>query len=173
MKQIDKSFAGNKVLKNVDFEVRSGEVHALMGENGAGKSTLIKVLTGIHPRDHGVIKVDGAEVDFTNPKQAEEMGISVIHQELNIIPYLTVAQNMFLGKELVYGKTGILHKKEMHQRTKESLKELGVTTIHPNDIAGDLSVGKQQMVEIARALSTKARLIVMDEPTAALTDREI
>src|SRR5690625_7430761 len=144
-----------------------------MGENGAGKSTLVKVLTGIHPRDTGVIKVEGEEVIFTNPKQAENEGLVVIHQELNIIPDLTVTQNMFLGKELTYGKLGMLNKKKMKQKTEEILTDLGVTSIQPNDIAGDLSVGQQQMLEIARALSTKAKLIVMDEPTAALTDREI
>jgi len=173
MKNISKSFSGNQVLTDVDFEVRKGEIHALMGENGAGKSTLVKVLTGIHSRENGTIKVDGKEVNFSNPKQAEQNGIVVIHQELNIIPYLTVAQNMFLGKEITYGKTGILNINKMNQLAEKSLKELGVTNIKPQDVAGELSVGKQQMVEIARALSTNAELIIMDEPTAALTDREI
>lgn len=173
MMNISKSFSGNQVLKDVEFNVKPGEIHALMGENGAGKSTLVKVLTGIHPRDTGVIKVEGEEVIFTNPKQAENEGLVVIHQELNIIPDLTVTQNMFLGKELTYGKLGMLNKKKMKQKTEEILTDLGVTSIQPNDLAGDLSVGQQQMLEIARALSTKAKLIVMDEPTAALTDREI
>ena len=173
MTNISKSFSGNQVLKDVEFNVKPGEIHALMGENGAGKSTLVKVLTGIHPRDTGVIKVEGEEVIFTNPKQAENEGLVVIHQELNIIPDLTVTQNMFLGKELTYGKLGMLNKKKMKQKTEEILADLGVTSIQPNDLAGDLSVGQQQMLEIARALSTKAKLIVMDEPTAALTDREI
>lgn len=173
MKGIDKSFTGNQVLREVNFDIHKGEVHALMGENGAGKSTLIKVLTGIHKRDNGVIKVGGKEIDFSNPKQAEKEGIVVIHQELNIIPHLTVAENMFLGKNITYGKSGILNTKAMKKQTEVSLLELGVTNIKPDDICGDLSVGKQQMVEIARALSTKAELIVMDEPTAALTDREI
>lgn len=173
MDGIDKSFSGNQVLNGVNFNVQKGEVHALMGENGAGKSTLIKVLTGIHKRDYGVIKVNGKEVDFSNPKQAEKEGILVIHQELNIIPHLTVTENMFLGKDITYPKTGILNTKEMKKQTQASLQALGVTNIHPDDIAGDLSVGKQQMVEIARALSTNAELIVMDEPTAALTEREI
>ncbi|MGP4106470.1 sugar ABC transporter ATP-binding protein [Virgibacillus sp. L01] len=173
MNGIDKSFSGNQVLNGVNFNVQKGEVHALMGENGAGKSTLIKVLTGIHKRDNGVIKVNGKEVDFSNPKQAEKEGILVIHQELNIIPHLTVTENMFLGKDITYPKTGILNTKEMKKQTEASLQALGVTNIHPDDTAGDLSVGKQQMVEIARALSTNAELIVMDEPTAALTEREI
>ncbi|MFD1040431.1 sugar ABC transporter ATP-binding protein [Virgibacillus byunsanensis] len=173
MTNIDKSFSGNQVLKNVHFEVMHGEIHALMGENGAGKSTLVKVLTGIHQRDNGVIKIDGEEVHFSSPKEAEEKGIVVIHQELNIIPHLSVTENMFLGKQLTYGKTGVLKQKEMKNRTEQSLKKLGVTNIHPDDTAGDLSVGKQQMIEIARALATNAEMIVMDEPTAALTDREI
>nr|GGG88527.1 hypothetical protein GCM10011398_38180 [Virgibacillus oceani] len=173
MNYIDKSFSGNQVLKDVHFKVAKGEVHALMGENGAGKSTLIKVLTGIHARDNGVIKIKGREVDYSNPKQAEQDGIAVIHQELNIIPHLTVAENMFLGKELTYGKTGILNTKEMKKQTEASLYALGVTNIPPDATAGELSVGKQQMVEIARALATNAELIVMDEPTAALTEREI
>ncbi|ASN06673.1 sugar ABC transporter ATP-binding protein [Virgibacillus necropolis] len=173
MENIEKSFSGNQVLNNVHFEVLAGEVHALMGENGAGKSTLVKVLTGIHTRDNGLIKVKGEEVDFSSPKQAEKKGIVVIHQELNIIPHLTVAENMFLGKELTFGKTGILNKKEMKKQTETSLRQLGVTNIQPDDSAGDLSVGKQQMIEIARALATNAGLIVMDEPTAALTEREI
>ncbi len=173
MTGIDKSFSGNQVLSNVNFEVRRGEIHALMGENGAGKSTLIKVLTGIHQCDSGVVKIDGQEVSFNNPKESEEKGLIVIHQELNIIPHLTVAENMFLGKELTYGKTGIMNKKAMKKQTVQSLKRLGVTNIHPDETAGNLSVGQQQMVEIARAIATDARLVVMDEPTAALTDREI
>lgn len=173
MEHIDKSFSGNQVLNDVHLQVLPGEVHALMGENGAGKSTLVKVLTGIHTRDNGQIKVNGKEIDFSNPKQAEKKGIIVIHQELNIIPHLTVTENMFLGKELTYGKTGILNTKEMRKQTLSSLSELGVTNIQPDNTAGDLSVGKQQMIEIARALATKAELIIMDEPTAALTEREI
>ncbi|MGY0692390.1 sugar ABC transporter ATP-binding protein [Virgibacillus sp. FSP13] len=173
MAKISKSFSGNQVLKDVNFDVRKGEIHALMGENGAGKSTLVKVLTGIHSRDKGVVKVQGEEVHFTNPKQAEKRGIIVIHQELNIIPYLTVAQNMFLGKEITYGKSGILNIKKMNTLAKKNLRELGVENIKPDDLAGELSVGKQQMVEIARALATNAEVIIMDEPTAALTDREI
>ena len=141
MNNISKSFSGNKVLTDVDFYVKKGETHALMGENGAGKSTLIKVLTGIHTRDNGTIKVNGNEVDFTNPKQAEQKGIVVIHQELNIIPYLTVAQNIFLGKEITYGKTGILNTDKMNKLATQSLKELGVMNIKAQDIAEDLSVG--------------------------------
>lgn len=173
MEGIDKSFSGNQVLNDVQFSVLPGEVHALMGENGAGKSTLIKILTGIHSKDAGKIEVNGQEKAFSSPKEAEKEGILVIHQELNIIPYLSVAQNMFLGKELTRGRSGILKEKEMYERTKRNLSMLGVEDIDPNETAGKLSVGKQQMIEIARALSTDAEMIVMDEPTAALTDKEI
>src|SRR5699024_6654832 len=173
MHHIDKSFSGNQVLKDIQLEIEKGEVHALMGENGAGKSTLIKILTGIHQRDNGTVKVRGEERFYSNPKESEKEGIAVINQELNIIPYLTVAENMFLGKEITYNKTGILNSKEMYKQTKANLKELGVTNINPNDVAGKLSVGKQQMIEISKALATNAELIVMDEPTAALTKREI
>ena len=173
MTGIDKAFDGNKVLQNVHLTVHKGEVHALMGENGAGKSTLIKIMCGVHSRDAGEVKVNNEPIVFKTPKEAEERGINIIHQELNIIPELTVTQNMFLGKELTYGKTGILNKQAMRKATKKSLLELGVDSIHPDELAGNLSVGQQQMIEIARALATKSELIVMDEPTAALTDREI
>ncbi|GGJ87794.1 ribose import ATP-binding protein RbsA [Lentibacillus kapialis] len=173
MEGISKSFSGNQVLKNVNFSINKGEVHALVGENGAGKSTLIKVLTGIHKRDDGTVKINGKEVHFTHPKDAEQQGIMVIHQELNIIPHLTVTENMFLGNNITYGKTGILNTGKMRRQCKINLEMLGVSNISPDDIAGELSVGKQQMIEIARAVSTNAELIVMDEPTAALTDREI
>lgn len=173
MEHIDKSFASNQVLSDVHFNIQEGEIHALMGENGAGKSTLVKVLTGIHPRDNGTIRWKGKEVNFSNPKEAENEGIIVIHQELNIIPYLTVAENMFLGKELTYGKSGIINSSKMKAQTRYILEKLGVKNIQPNEVAGDLSVGKQQMIEIARALATEAKVIIMDEPTAALTEREI
>ncbi|MFD2762096.1 sugar ABC transporter ATP-binding protein [Lentibacillus juripiscarius] len=173
MQGITKAFSGNQVLKKVDLSIEQGEVHALVGENGAGKSTLIKILTGIHKRDGGTVKLNGKEVHFSHPKEAEQEGIMVIHQELNIIPHLTVAENMFLGKDITYGKSGILNKKEMKKQCTDYLRKLGVSNIDPDEVAGDLSVGKQQMIEIARAISTNAELIVMDEPTAALTDREI
>jgi ribose transport system ATP-binding protein len=172
MKGISKAFSGNRVLENVEFEIMPGEVHALMGENGAGKSTLMKILTGIYERDSGSVYIKGEEVHFKNAKEAENAGIAVIHQELNIIPYLSVTDNMFLGKELTYGKLGIVKHKEMQQKTKEYLNRLGVD-IDPDIEAGELSVGQQQMIEIARAIAANAEILVMDEPTAALTDREI
>ncbi|XJZ27054.1 sugar ABC transporter ATP-binding protein [Bacillota bacterium Lsc_1132] len=171
MKGISKAFSGNQVLANVNFELLSGEIHALMGENGAGKSTLIKILTGIYERDAGKVYVKGNEVVFKNPKEAEKYGIAVIHQELNIIPYLTVYENMFLGKELTSG-FGFTKDKEMKQKTKEYLNRLGID-IDPSIEAGNLSVGQQQMIEIARAVAANTEVLIMDEPTAALTDREI
>lgn len=171
MTDISKSFGAVHVLKNVSFSLDKGEIHALMGENGAGKSTLMKILTGIYPKDTGVIRVGGEEVEFSGPKDAEEKGIAVIHQELNIIPQLTVMENMFLGRDLT-SAFGVLRTKEMKARTKEYLGRLGVQ-IDPDTEAGTLSIGQQQMVEIARALSLNAEVLIMDEPTAALTEREI
>ena len=172
MSGISKAFSGNVVLNNVSFELKPGEIHALMGENGAGKSTMMKILTGIHKRDEGVIKVDGKEVHCSSPQEAENLGIAVIHQELNILPDLTVTENLFLGKEKTYGIFGILKKKEMHEEAKALLAKLGLN-IDPRTRAGDLSVGKQQIIEIAKAIASDAKYIIMDEPTAALTDREI
>jgi ribose transport system ATP-binding protein len=172
MRGIKKAFHQHVVLNGVDFEVLTGEVHALMGENGAGKSTLMKVLTGIYERDAGTVLVDGREVHYRHPKEAERDGISVIHQELTIIPTLTVAENIFLGRESTIGRTGIIRSKDMEKQAKVYLEKLGID-IDPNELAGNLSVGKQQIVEIARALSTNAKCLIMDEPTAALTEREI
>lgn len=172
MKGISKSFANNKVLDNVEFDILPGEVHALMGENGAGKSTLMKILTGIYERDAGTIMVKGKEVHFKNASEAEKSGIAVIHQELNIIPHLTVAENMFLGKELAISPFGITRDKEMKQKTREYLNRLGID-IDPSIEAEQLSVGQQQMIEIARAVAANTEVLIMDEPTAALTDREI
>lgn len=172
MKGISKSFADNKVLENVEFDILPGEVHALMGENGAGKSTLMKILTGIYKRDSGTVLLKGKEVHFNNASEAENSGIAVIHQELNIIPQLTVAENMFLGKELAISPFGITKDKEMKHKTREYLNRLGID-IDPSIEAEQLSVGQQQMIEIARAVAANTEVLIMDEPTAALTDREI
>lgn len=126
MTGISKAFNGNTVLSNIEFEVKKGEIHALMGENGAGKSTLMKILTGIYTRDSGDIKVKGQIVDFKNPKEAEQNGIAVIHQELNILPDLTVAENLFLGNERTFGKSPVLKTKEMNKQAKEILLSLGL-----------------------------------------------
>lgn len=172
MSGITKAFSGNVVLNNVQFELADGEIHALMGENGAGKSTMMKILSGIYTKDAGEIKVDGQVVNFKSPKDAEKLGIIVIHQELNMLPDLTVAQNLFLGKELTYGKTGILKTRQMEKEASQLLSKLGLN-VNPKTRTGDLSVGKQQIIEIAKAIASNAKVIVMDEPTAALTDREI
>jgi ribose transport system ATP-binding protein len=171
MSGISKSFSGNQVLNDVSFELANGEIHALMGENGAGKSTLMKILSGIHHKDSGHIHVDGEEQTFKSIKDSERCGIHVIHQELNILPDLSVAENLFLGKELTYG-FGIMKRAEMRSQAHDLLCKLGLD-IDPKTRAGDLSVGKQQLVEIAKAIASDAKYIVMDEPTAALTDREI
>lgn len=171
MKNIHKSFGTNRVLAGVNFDLREGEVHALMGENGAGKSTLMNILTGLHSRDEGTIVIDGQETYFSSPKEAEEKGIAFIHQELNIWPEMTVLDNLFIGKEPTSG-LGFLNMKQMKALAKEQFGKLSVK-IPLTQEAGECSVGQQQMIEIAKALMTKAKVIIMDEPTAALTEREI
>ncbi len=164
---IDKSFGDNQVLKKASFEINDGEIHALMGENGAGKSTLMKILTGVYTKDSGKIFIDDKEVSYSHPSEAEKSGIVFIHQELNVLPDLTVEENMFLGKELTY-KFGIVNKSLMREKATAILNKLGVD-INPTDKLSNLSVGKQQMVEIAKALMVDAKILIMDEPTAALT----
>lgn len=171
LKNIYKSFGPVKVLKDVQLEIGDSEVHALVGENGAGKSTLMKILTGMYTKDAGNIIIDGTEVHFKSLRDSEEKGIAFIHQELNVLPYLTVVQNLFLGKEQV-NKYGMLKKEEMYEKSEEILKMLGVN-IDPNETVSNLSVGYQQLIEIARSLLQDAKLIIMDEPTAALTNTEI
>ncbi|WP_147803704.1 sugar ABC transporter ATP-binding protein [Alkalicoccus halolimnae] len=172
MKGIDKAFSGNQVLKGVDFSLEKGEIHALMGENGAGKSTLMKILTGIYERDAGEVHVNGEPVHYKHPREAEKDGIAVIHQELNILPELTAAENLFLGKEITAGKFGWMKTKQMNEEAEVALENLGLK-VPVTRRAGTLSVGQQQLIEIAKALETNAKIIIMDEPTAALTDREI
>lgn len=170
MSGIMKSFGGNTVLNNAGFQLKSGEVHALMGENGAGKSTLMKILTGVYTKDGGTILVDGREVEYKSAKEAENAGIVFIHQELNVLFDLTVEENMFLGKE-IKNKFGVCKTKEMRAKVKEILDRLGVQ-ISPTERMDRLSVGQQQMIEIAKALMVDAKVLIMDEPTAALTQRE-
>ena len=170
MQGIQKYFSGVHALKGVNFELRAGEVHALMGENGAGKSTLIKVLCGIHKRDGGSVELFGKEVNFNNIAESQAAGISVIHQELNMMGHLTVAQNMFIGREF---KQGIfINDKKMEEEAQKLFDKMGVK-INPATKLGDLTVGKQQMVEIAKAVSRECKLLVLDEPTAALTLPEV
>jgi ribose transport system ATP-binding protein len=171
MQGIYKAFGTNQVLTGVDFELIEGEVHALMGENGAGKSTMMNVLTGLHPLDQGKIFVDGKETYFKNPKEAEQAGITFIHQELNIWPEMSVLDNMFIGKE-PKKSFGLVDSAKMKSLAKEQFTRLDVSLPLDKE-AGSCSVGEQQMIEIAKALLTKAKVIIMDEPTAALTEREI
>jgi ribose transport system ATP-binding protein len=172
LRNISKSFSKNPVLKHAQFSLGPGEIHALMGENGAGKSTLMKILTGVYVQDEGKVLIDGKETRFKNSKEAERAGIAFIHQELNIFPNLTVAENLFLGHEEKISYTGILKTKQMEQETEKYLANLGLK-VKATKPAGSLSVGQQQMIEIAKALRLNAQVIIMDEPTAALTDREI
>jgi len=171
MQGIYKAFGTNQVLTGVDFELKEGEVHAWMGENGAGKSTMMNVLTGLHSLDQGQIFVDGKETYFKNPKEAEQAGITFIHQELNIWPEMSVLDNMFIGKEPKKA-FGLVDSAKMKRLAEEQFKRLDVSLPFDKE-AGSCSVGEQQMIEIAKALMTKAKVIIMDEPTAALTEREI
>lgn len=170
MTDIVKTFSGVKALDGAALELKAGEVHALMGENGAGKSTLMKILTGIHQRDSGDIEVFGEKVDFRNVKESQEKGIAIIHQELNMMKDLTVAQNIFIGREKLKGI--YIDDREMEREAKKLLEYVGVD-ISPRKRLGDLTVGKQQMVEIAKAISLNSKLLVLDEPTAALTSVEV
>ncbi len=170
MNNISKSFPGVKALDHVKFELRSGEVMALLGENGAGKSTLMKILSGVYTRDEGTMEIFGKQYSDLTPKQAQEVGVAIIHQELNMCRHLTVAENMFLGRE-VKG-TLALNNAKMQKEARRVLDDLNID-IDPNQMVGDLPVSKQQMVEIAKALSINAKILIMDEPTSSLTSKEI
>lgn len=170
MKGISKAFNGVKVLQNVDFSLKKGEVHALMGGNGAGKSTLMKILTGVYNADQGEIYIDGEPVSIKSFEDAQKNKISMIFQEFSLIPTLTVSQNIFLGRE---AKTaaGLLDDKENERKTERLLHELGVN-IKPTELVQNLGVGYWQMTEIAKALSQEAKILIMDEPTSSLTKSE-
>ncbi len=171
MENICKSFGDIKVLKNVRLDVRSGEVHALLGENGAGKSTLIKILGGAYTRDSGDIYVDGKKVNITDVDSAKKNGIRVIHQELMLIPYMTIAENIFLGQE-PKKKNGMVDMKKMNEETAKFLDEMGLE-LDPTQRVGELNIAQQQMIEITRSVSFGSKIIVMDEPTSSLTDTEV
>lgn len=170
MRDITKRFASNTVLHKVELLLRKGEVHALLGENGAGKSTLMKILMGIYQKDEGTIILDGKEVQITSPKQALELGIAMIHQELNPVLDMSISENVFLGKEI--RSHGIVNFKAMDRETEKYLKMVGLN-VPPTTLMRSLSVAQCQMVEIAKAISWNAKVIVMDEPTSALTEREV
>jgi ribose transport system ATP-binding protein len=172
MEGIDKTFPGVHALSECRFELRSGEVHALVGENGAGKSTLMKVLAGVYKKDAGRIIFNGHEVDIPNPRTAQMLGISIIHQELNLMNHLSVAQNIFIGREPHSRIPFLLDERKINDQTDQLFDSLHMK-LDPRVKVADLTVAKQQMVEIAKALSYNAQVLIMDEPTAALTESEI
>ncbi|SDQ18815.1 sugar ABC transporter ATP-binding protein [Pseudovibrio sp. Tun.PSC04-5.I4] len=171
MTGIEKKFPGVHALKNVRFDLCAGEVHALMGENGAGKSTLMKVLSGVYRRDGGEIEINGAPADPQGPRDAQALGVGIIHQELSLMNDLTAAQNIFIGREprLRFGR---LDEAALNEKTREIFKSMALD-LKPDVQVGDLTIAKQQMVEIAKALSHRSQVLIMDEPTAALNDAEI
>lgn len=171
LRAITKTFPGVKALDQVHFRLQAGEIHALMGENGAGKSTFIKVITGVHQPDQGDILVNGNKVVFKNPNDAKKYGIAAIYQHVTCYPDLSVTENIFMGHEKIHKRTKRILWNEMHAEAKKLLDTLGAN-FEPKTQMGTLSVAQQQIVEIAKALSTNARIIIMDEPTAALTKRE-
>ena len=171
MQNISKSFFGVTVLEDVNFEVETGEVHALLGENGAGKSTLMNILGGVYVRDLGTVTVNGVRLENTSVAESEKAGVAFVHQELNLFNDLLVFENLFLGKEILY-KTRTLNKKAMIGRTRELFTELGVD-INPRSLVADLETSQKQLLEIAKALDARARLIILDEPTTSLNTSEV
>lgn len=172
MKHITKRFPGVLALNDVQFSLRRGEVHALLGENGAGKSTLMKILSGVYQPDEGEIIFEDKPVSFSDPLSAQNVGITIIHQEFNLFPELTVEENIFIGREFCKKNRRRLDEKQQRQATIEILQKLNLA-IKPDTLVADLTVAQQQMVEIAKAISVNARILIMDEPTAALTETEI
>jgi ribose transport system ATP-binding protein len=171
MVNISKSFPGVKALENVNLKVHAGEVLALLGENGAGKSTLMKVLSGVYKKDSGKILIEGNEVEIHGIKHAEKLGITIIHQELSVLPNLTVAENIFLGNEKFGKVSRKINKQWMRERSISFLEQIGCN-IDPDTLVKDINVGEMQMIEIAKALTKNSSVIIMDEPTTALTDVE-
>lgn len=173
MKNISKNFSGVKALDNIQFELRKGEIHSLLGENGAGKSTMIKMLAGIHEPSSGEIFINGKQVQITDVPVSKSLGISVIHQELSLVPYMTVAENIFMGR-MPLTKWGLVNDRKLYEDALQVLARLGLQEIiDVHALTATLTVAQQQMVEIARALSVDCQILIMDEPTASLTDREI
>lgn len=173
LKNITKRFPGVLALDNLNFDLRAGEVHVLLGENGAGKSTLIKTMTGAHKPDEGTIKYMGNEIDLQGPVHAQELGISAVYQEFNLIPHLNIGENVFLGKEPLKGKiVKTLNRKLMYKKTEEALNKVGAE-IDVKSLIADIGVASQQMVEIAKALNAESKVLILDEPSAVLTEKEI
>lgn len=171
MEGVSKSFPGVRALDDVSLDVRTGEIHALAGENGAGKSTLMKILSGEYSADSGTITLQGQQVSIQGPLMAQELGISIINQELSLIPELSVAQNIYLGREPTKGFSGLIDWQKVNAQAKRYLDKLKLD-VEPTTQVMELSIAQQQMVEVAKALSLKANLIIMDEPTSALTEKE-
>src|SRR5262245_57321968 len=167
---ISKSFPGVQALNGVRFELKAGEVHALLGENGAGKSTLVKILSGVYRPDSGLVRMRGEAVEIKGPTNAQALGISPVHQELQLEPYLSVAENIFLGRQPV-NRFGLIDRRRMERDAGEILRRLGAS-LDPDAMVESLSVAQRQIIAIARAASTAARIIIFDEPTSSLTDRE-
>jgi ribose transport system ATP-binding protein len=173
LKNISKRFPGVLALNNVSVSFRQGEVHVLLGENGAGKSTLVKIIAGVYSKDSGEMILDGRPVDFRKVRDAQEAGIAIIHQELNLLPERSIAQNIFVGREPeIKGLPGVIDKKKMVKDSTELLSDLGVA-LDPNMQVKKLSIAQQQMVEVVKALSFNLKVIIMDEPTSSLTKNEI
>lgn len=173
MKRITKEFPGVKALDQVHFEVKKGEIHALCGENGAGKSTLMKVLSGLYPSGtyQGELIIHGQTKHFSSIKDAEKAGIAIIYQELALVKQMSVAENMFLGNEIA--RYGLIDDHKLYQEAQKWLEKVGLNHVRPETITGTLGIGQQQLVEIAKALSKKADILILDEPTAALTEKEV
>jgi len=171
MSGIEKRFPGVHALKQVNFDLKEAEVHAFMGENGAGKSTLMKILSGVYTKDGGSVKFQGSTVEFDGPKSAQDAGICIIHQELSLMNDLTVAQNIFIGRE-PRKRFGLLDEKALNKNAEAIFEQMNVA-IDVTAEVGSLTIAKQQMVEIAKALSYQSKALIMDEPTAALNDAEI
>jgi ribose transport system ATP-binding protein len=172
MTDVVKTFPGVNALKGASFGLLPGEVHALMGENGAGKSTLMKILAGIYRRDGGVILIDGQPAEIATPRAAQELGIGIIHQELSLMPDLTAAQNILIGREPRWAGGLLLDEAELNRRAAEIFRSMHLA-LDPRTVVGSLTIARQQMVEIAKALSYRSRVLIMDEPTAALNETEI
>ncbi|MCX6237973.1 MAG: sugar ABC transporter ATP-binding protein [Bacteroidia bacterium] len=171
VRNVSKDFSGIYALKNIDLEIFPGEVTAIIGENGAGKSTLMKIISGVYTEYEGDVLLNGEKVNFKNPKEASEHGVIIIHQELNLIPYLSITENLFLGNELL-NRMGLLDSPKMAKKAKELLSRLHLD-INPDTTLNQLRVGQQQLVEIAKALLLESRVLIMDEPTSAISDQEV
>jgi len=170
-KNITKKFGGVVALDDVNLDVHTGKVNVIVGENGAGKSTLMKILSGVYPEYEGELILNDERVNFNNPKEAMQKGIAIIHQELNLIPYLSIAENIFLGRE-IHNTFGILDSKQMIKQTKTLLERLDCN-LNPKTLVSELRVGEQQLIEIAKALLEEAKIVIMDEPTSAISDTEV